>query len=170
MRATTDAMLANLQADSTKPVYVVQIAHGSTPELLSASGPVEFDGEDYAGFVNVSTVTNGESATLTLPATAQRAMQVQNGIWRNGYCKIYALPALPADGNKYTSAEGLLVLDGVILTSVLARNTVQVSVVHKYLAGKTTPGDLYDAVCNHMPAPGTVLVWEGERLILERAP
>lgn len=169
MRDLSDSIVSNLEGPATKPVYLVSMEFGAMPELLSATGSaVVFDGADYGGYVNVDNIANSQSARLSVPATASRVADLQNGTWRGGYCKLYAVPAVPNDGNSYTVAESVLVLDGTILSAKSNANTVQIDVIHKNLAGRFSPGNLFDAVCNHLPAPSTVLVWESERLVLER--
>ena len=165
--ALTAGQLSNLAETATRPINIMSIEHSGSAELLSCSGDVIYDGESYAGGgVEIRRINNTISASLTMPATATRITESQNGTWRGGACKIYAIPALPSDGNSFTAAEGVLILDGVILTSSFSSDRITLSIVHVNLDGNYTPRNTIDEACYHVPSPGTILSWEGENLVL----
>lgn len=167
-RNATEAQVDNLDLPSTRPIYCVWLEHSGSAELLSSSGPVVFNTLPFqGGGVNVKRILDSHSATLVLPATATRNAEVQNGTWRNGRCVIYAVPAAPSDGNVFTGDEGFVLLDGIIDDSKLADDRVTLQVIHTNLDGNYTPRNTADEVCNHIPAPGTVLLWDGDPQILE---
>ena len=163
----TAGQLSNVEEVATRTINIVEIEHSGSIERLSCSGALSYDGADYTfGGVNIRRIENNRSATLTLPATATRITESQNGTWRNGTCKIYAIPALPTDSNIFAAADGVLVLDGFISTSSFANDRVTVTVVHVNLDGNYTPRNLIDEACNHVPSPGSILTWEGENIVL----
>lgn len=165
--ALTAGQLSNVGGANTRPINIVSIEHSGSIELLSCSGELSYDGDTYAGGgINIRRIENNRSATLTLPATATRITESQNGTWRGGTCKIYAIPALPTDSNIFVLADGLLILDGVISTSSFATDRITVTVVHSNLDGNYTPRNLIDEACNHVPSPGSILTWEGENIVL----
>lgn len=168
-RELTSTQLTNVNATATRPIYLVEWAHSGSTERLSSSGSITYDGNAYtAGGVLVRSISNGRSATITVPATAARAGQVADNDWRNGTCKVYCIPGAPGDSGTYAAAAGILLIDGVIDSSRLGRNTVNVQITSKYLVGVTTPVLTFDRICNHLPAPGSTIEWEGDSLALER--
>lgn len=163
-----EASQNNLEADSTRPINLVRWEHAGFLELLSCSGEdITLNGEIYvSGGVNISSIKDGRTATLTEPSNPTRTAQVQNDTWRNGICQIYAIPAVPGNGTTYTSAEAVMQLDGLIDTSKDARGKITVAVVHRFSTG-FTPRNTIDEIADYLPAPGTILIWEDTELVLE---
>lgn len=167
-RDLTEAQLTNLALPSSRPVYCVWIEHSGMIELLSSAGDVVFGGLPFtAGGVNIKRIQDSQSATIELPATPTRIAEVQNGTWRYKPCYIFVIPGTPSDSGVYATAEGLTLLSGIIDDSKFSENVVTVTVIHQNLDGNYTPRNLYDEVCNHIPAPGTVITWDSETLVLE---
>ena len=167
-RDLTEAQLANLELASTRPVYCVWLEHSGSAELLSSSGPVVYNTLPFVGGgVNVKKIVDSRNATLTLSASATRIAEVQNGTWRNGRCIIYAIPADPGEDSIYTAEEGVTLLDGVIDDSKYSDDVITIQAIHSNLDGNLTPRNTYDEVANHIPAPGTVIAWDNETLVLE---
>jgi hypothetical protein len=163
----TAGQLSNVGEVATRPINIMSIEHSGSEELLSCSGDLSYDGDTYTGGgVNIQRIENTRSATLTMPATATRITESQNGTWRGGTCKIYSIPALPTDSNIFAAADGVMVLDGVILTSSFVQDKIKLTIVHINLDGNYTPRNLIDEACNHVPSPGTILSWEGENIVL----
>jgi len=167
-RTLTESQSSYLGQESSRPINVVKWEHSGSEELLSCSGDVVFNSEAYsAGGLNISVIRNSHSATITLPATPARIAEVQNGTWRNGTCLIYAIPSDVSRTGNHASTEGVLQIDGIIVSSRYSGNEIAVSVIHKNLDGNYTPRNIADEVCNHIPPPGTLLVWDDENIVLE---
>lgn len=167
-RNLTSTQQTNVNATATRPIYIVEWEHSGSTERLSSSGEITYDGNAFTpGGVVVRAVSNGRSATVTVPATATRAGQVADNDWRNGICKVWCIPGAPSDGGTYAAAAGILLIDGIINTSALRRNVVTVQATSKYLVGITTPVLTFDRVCSYLPAPGSTIQWEGDSLALE---
>jgi len=167
-RVLTSTQQTNVDAAATRPVYVVAWEHSGVEELLSCAGDIILDSKVYtAGGLNVGGIQDGRSATITLPATSTRIAEIQNNAWRGGTCKIYAVPASPSDSGIYIAAESILMMNGVITASRFRGETISVNIIHVNLDGDYSPRDLLDDVCNHIPAPGTQILWEGDRMTLE---
>jgi hypothetical protein len=167
-KTLTLAQFTNSSADSTRPVYLVQLQHSGTIEYLSSSGEVTLDGIDYrAGIVTVTSIENNRSATVTIPATIQRTLECSSGSWR-GYklCKIYGVPAMPGDSAAYVSADAILLLDGVIDDSRLSNMTVTVRAIHKYAAAVYTPRLNCSELSPHIAPAGSLFTWEGTGYVL----
>jgi hypothetical protein len=166
--ALTDTQRDNAQGTSTRPIIIVQIEHSGALELLSASGPVVFDSDLYsAGGLNMGGIQDGENASLSLPSTATRIAEVQNGTWRGGICKIYAIPASPDDTGEYATTDAVLLIDGLILSSAFTGSAVTVNVIQQSMTGKLTPRHTLSEVCSHIPPPGDVLTWQNSSITFE---
>lgn len=159
----------NLDLTATRPVYVARIAHSGFEELLSGTGRVVFDGEIYAaGGISIKSITDNQTATLELPVTAARMGDIQNGTWRNGVCKIYAIPASPDDDGEFEASAGMLVLDGFIDSSNYSGgDRITCNATQTGMGRNLTPRNTLSEVCNHINPPGTVLAWQDDKLTLE---
>ena len=168
-RVLSDAQLANVQGPSTRPVYLVDWEHSGVQELIACtSGDVIYDSMTFvAGDLRLNGIPNGRSARLSMPASAARAAETISGSWRQGLCKIYLIPALPDDEMNFAAADGILVLDGQIRTSSIETDNISVTVEHIAAGSRLSPRHTFDAVCNHLPAAGTVISWEGDTVVLE---
>jgi hypothetical protein len=167
-RSVTPGLQTNLSAEATRPIYLVAWEHSGSEELLSCAGEVIFDSQTFtAGGLRVTQISDSRSATLSLPATSTRVTETQNGTWRGGACKIWQIPASPSDGDTFDAEDGILLIDGEIRSSAFAGEDISVSVSHRTLSQKLTPRHTVDAVTAFCPAPGTIISWEGEKLILE---
>lgn len=167
-RSLTEAQFDNLDLSATRPIYCVWLEHSGSAELLSSSGPIVYNTLPFqGGGVTVKKILDSHSATLVLHASAARIAEVQNGTWRNGRCTIYAISGAPSDTNLYTVEAGIVLLDGVIDDSQFADDRITIRAIHTNLNGNYTPRNFYDEVCNHIPAPGTVITWDGEVQVLE---
>jgi len=82
-KTLTLAQFTNSSAESTRPVYLVQLLHSYAVEYLSSSGDVTLDGITYsAGGVTVKSIEDNRSATITLQATVPRINECVAGSWR----------------------------------------------------------------------------------------
>lgn len=163
----TDAQQIKLEATTTRPVNIIRWEHSGTIELISCSGNIIFNGENYTGGgANIASIKDGRNATLSTPATKARIAELLAGNWRNGICQIYAIPSVPADGTSYALGEGLLQLDGMIATSRLSGGEITVTALHRYSQGNT-PRNTIGEVASHIPPPGTILTWAGDQIVLE---
>lgn len=167
-RTVTGQQQENLSREASRPVYLVSWEHSGSEELLSCAEEIVFDSQTFtAGGLRVTQIADARSATLTLPATSTRVTETQNGTWRGGACKIWQIPAAPSDGDTFEAADGILLIDGEIRTSELSGESIVVSVTHRTLSQKLTPRHNIEAVTAFSPAPGTVITWEGDKLVLE---
>lgn len=163
----TEQQESNLQQTATRPVYIIRHAHSGVDEYASCSGEIVYDGQLYdAGGANVTSMQDSRQATFTLPATPDRIAQVKNGTWRDGDCVIYHIPGLPSDDGTYDTSEAILVLSGKIRTSGFTNGRITVNATHTNNLNKISPRHTWDEVCPHVPAAGTEIAWEGDRLIL----
>ena len=96
-RTLSSDQLSNVQQAVTRPVYLVDWEHAGTQELIACtSGDVVYDGMTFsAADLRVVSIDGGRTATLSMPASATRNTEVQNGTWRMGACTIYLVPAPP---------------------------------------------------------------------------
>lgn len=168
-RELTSGQSANVLGTATKPVYLVDWEHSGVQELIACTaGDVVYNGMTYnAGDVSVLSIQNGRSARLSVPASAARVTQTQNGSWRGGRCKIYMIPALPSDELTFLEAEAFLVLDGEIRTSGFSGGRVNIMCENVRAGSRMAPIHTFNAICNHLPAAGTVITWEGDTIVLE---
>jgi len=166
----SSAQQSLVESQSTRPIFVIEIQHGGSSELMSSSGRVLFDGRSYAaGGFNLRSIRDAESAEIELPFSSTRVAEIQSGSWRGGLCKIWAIIASPDDpeGTEYSASDGFLRLDGRIQSSRLSGNSITVSIVHALANSKVSPRHTYNSVCNFIPGSGAVIVWEGDSLTLE---
>lgn len=158
----------NMLASEDRAVYLVEINFSGTAEYLSCSGAVTYDGQAYAaGGCSVESMKNQETARLSFPATAERNAQLLSASWRKGVCNIYYIPGAPGDSLTYAVADGVLLFPGLIDEAKFSNDSIILDVVNKYLTGVMCPGLIFNQFCNHIPAAGTSITWEGETDVLE---
>lgn len=165
----TTTQWTNTRETSTRPIRLIRWEHAGYLERISESGDIEFNGELFnAGGVNSISVDDGRRASITVNASQTRIAESINGRWRNGkICQIYVVPGLPEDTGVYTLEEGILVLDGIIDGSEYSGDRVSVRVVHKRLNGNLTPRQTFNAYSALLPAPSSLVTWEGESYTLK---
>lgn len=165
----TPEQLSASSAEITRPIYIVALEHAGVEELLSSSGDVVYDGQNYlAGGVTVSGISNTRAATLTLPWSTTRMTEIQNGSYRGGSCKIWYIPGVPSDADLIFDAEdGILIMDGEIRSSRFSGDTVTLSVTHINNGNVFTPRNTLKQVTSFSLPPGTLITWEGETRQLE---
>ncbi len=172
MRALSETQASNSKAVQTKPIVLVRHEHSGIEELAGASGgSVVFNGETYAtgpSGVKVLSIVDSRLATLWLSPTNARLSEVVNGTWRNGSCTIYLIPALPGELGPFVLGDQIQPIEGKIISSKYSSSGVVFQVQHSTLTSVYTPPNKCDEVANHIPAPGTVLTWDGEKTKLER--
>jgi len=159
----------NLTLLSSRPIFLAKIKHGASIEYLSTGGDCTYDGQAYTGgTMELTSFIDAERAAIVLPALVARIGESVGNTWRGGACTLYAIPAVPSDSTPtFAAAEGLLILDGFIDASKYAGTQITVSIVNNILAGARAPDLYYDQICNHLPAAGESLEWEGEVLIIQ---
>jgi len=166
----TTTQLSNIAAAATRPIYLVQLNHSGTLEYLSCSGAVTYDGQAYtAGGARLKGIRGARSATIEIKQTSTRIGEIQTSAWRGGVCKIYYIPALPTDTPTYTTADAILVFDGLIDISSAQGESLTIQAKNKYLTGVMAPVLTVNQICNHIPPPGTVTTWEGEKVTTQPA-
>lgn len=164
----TDAHLANMMEVVTRPIYLLQLNHSGTVEYLSCSGECTFDSQVYTpGGASIGNVVNAKEATVVVPNSPARVDELQTNAWRDGICKLYYIPALPADGNAFVVADAILMLDGIIDSSGLRGETLNIVAKNKWLTGNMSPVYTFDQVCNHIPPAGSTLEWDNTTVVLD---
>lgn len=167
VRTHTQEQENRLLAKETKPIRLVVWEHSGIEELISCSGDVEYDSQNYtSASVDITRLSDGRTATLTMPATSTRITETRTKAWRRGVCKIYAIIAEPNDSNIYTTSDAILELDGYIRQSRYAGGKITVSASQISLDGNFTPRNRAEEFANHIPAPNTLLEWEGDKIVL----
>lgn len=180
-RTTTAAQDAALDRRITKPVYLVEITIEGQ-EYLSTNGAREVDGITYASGVNLRGIQNWSSAVVTLPPTPERMAQFVSQSWRYGRCRISLLPATTyplliqpgyveegffIQGDVY--GETMLLIDGELTSAAMSgEGQIEFTVANRISVGRWLPAArIAPPLCNHLPKPGTVITWEGDRYTLE---
>lgn len=150
-----------------------------------------------AGGIAIKSVQDSEGAVLELVATPNRVSQIEQGAYRGGVCRIWSIPSISlgygtiylvsesgtdrivsesddlivgetaAEDMSFRASDGILMLEGLCISSRLAGNRVVVIAEHVNSYAKMTPRYTVDAVTTYAPAPGTVIEWEGELYTLE---
>jgi len=181
MRATDAAQDAILAERFTRPIYMVEIDIGGQ-EYLSTNGDVTVAGIDYTGAdVGLRSIQNWSSAVVSLLPTPERVAQVVSQSWRYGRCRISLLPATyyplliqpgyVADGyflQGAVYADPMLLVDGELTAASFSGDRVEFTVASRVSVGRWLPAArIAPPICNHLPKPGTVIVWEGDRYTLE---
>lgn len=168
-RDLSSAKQANIEAGATRPIYLVEWQHSGLTEYLSCSGDITYDGQAYtAGGLTISSMEDGKTATILLPATSTRIAEIQNNTWRLGICKITAILAAPGDSPTYAAADGDLMLDGVIEQTTFSGELISVIAKCKYYRGALVPRFTFDDVVSVVPAVGSTSEWEGENYSYEQ--
>jgi len=162
-RDITKSQFAYLDAVATKPIFAVKWQfNGTSEERFSTGETITLDGSSYTGGgVNISSIS-ADSVMLTVPATATRTTQVQNSTWRGEDCQVYALMDTVQTTSYSTTTDAYLVMDGLIDRVDFRGQEISVTINQKDTLGQLAPVYQFGAVCNHMPAPGEVIVWEQE--------
>jgi hypothetical protein len=166
----SSTQLARASAEVTRPIMLVELEHSGTAELFSTGGTVIFDGRTFqGGGIEVVSMEGNRSATLELPATPARLLEVQRGLYRKGICNIWYLPAPPAGAESYAAEEGHLVLPGEIRASRYSDSGgfVQLDAVHRETADTYSPRTTVDQVTPFATAAGSQIAWEGDIIVLE---
>jgi hypothetical protein len=180
-RATTPAQDAALDRRITQPIYLVEVLIEGQ-EYLSTLGERVVDGITYSSGVNLRSINNWSSALVTLPPTPARMAQFVSQSWRYGRCRISLLPATHyplliqpgyvADGYFLQGdvyGEPMLLIDGELTSAAMSgEGHIEFTVANRIAVGRWLPAArIAPPICNHLPKPGTVVVWEGDRYTLE---
>jgi hypothetical protein len=181
MRTTDSEQSALLDSRVTKPIYLVEIAIDGQ-EYLSTNGTQDVDGVTYVGAdVGLRSIQNWSSAVVSLLPTPARVAQVVSQSWRYGRCRVSLRPATyyplliqpgyVADGffiQGDVYADPILLIDGELVSASLSGDRVEFTVAHRVSVGRWLPAArIAPPLCNHLPKPGTVVTWEGDRYTLE---
>lgn len=160
-RNLTTTQSTNLEADATRPIFLVKWAWNGTTEYLSCSGAVTFDGNSYtAGGVNISSIEDSNQATLNLPSNTTRMTELLAGDWRGASCVIYAIPAAPGDTPTYSVGSELTILDGIIESARFSNGVIQITAKNKYFTGVLAPRFLVNDFSSTIPPVGKSYVWD----------
>lgn len=181
MRVITADQRALLSERATQPVYLVELFIAGEERFSTngdrAIGVVSYPGSD----IGLSAIDNWQSASIKLRATPARVAQMLSQVWRYGYCRISLLTAMEypqwlqsdyveesyAIQGRY-QAEPILLLDGELTGAAMSSDKVEFTVSHRVTVGRWLPALRIDPpLCNHLPRPGEVIVWENEKFTLE---
>jgi hypothetical protein len=122
--------------------------------------PVAQGGSYVSSDVRVTALNNWMSAQLEFDATTQQVGWVIGGDWVRASATI---SLLPADG-----VAPVLLLSGIVTAAAAGPDKVRYTVTHRGAAGRWTPRiRMTSAWLNHLPAPGTRFLWQGDTYILE---
>lgn len=172
---------AALARPDTRPIYLVELYISST-ERFSTNGDQVVGLETFSGAdVGLSSVDNWQSATIKLRPSPDRVAQVVSQEWRHGRCQISLLPTATygliyppgymQDGygiQGQFNSQPLLLVDGELTSADLSSDRVNFTVSHRFTVGRWVPALRIDPpLCNHLPKPGEVVVWENEKFTLE---
>lgn len=181
MRALTTEQSAALDKRATRPVYLIELFIGGQ-EFLSTNGDQLVGLQSYFGSdIGLTAIDNWQSATIKLLPTSARVAQLTSQQWRHGLCKVSMLPVVEypllyppgymQDGyaiQGVSSSEPILLIDGELTGASFSGDLCSFTVSHKVTVGRWLPALRIDPpLCNHLPRPGEVLVWEGEKFTLE---
>lgn len=157
--ATTEAEIAKAV---TSPGYLVEI-DTQPPVRFSTRGSLVYDGNLYLDGASVRKVAPGASkAEIQIPNhdNAASALVLGYGL-EDVAVRIYAI-----HGDAPTARDLLWsgVIDGAELSTRWARLTCSAAA----RSGGAVP-DIVIAppLCNHLPAPGTSFLWNGEKYVLQ---
>lgn len=181
MREVSAGQLAALSQDTTRPIYLVDLLFSGEPEFLSTNGNRLVGNEQYVGGdIAVAGVGDWTQASIRLTPTPARVSALLNDAWRGTACRVWLLPvsklfqfwaedyAVEDYGHQgATQHEPILLLDGVLTAGRLS-DSLELEVAHRALLRRWTPRlRAAPPVCNHMPAPGSRVEWQGEVFTLE---
>jgi len=160
--------IADAQADVARPLYLLELGF-SAVEHLSTRGDVNWNGQTWTangvsvGRITPATADGAQTAEITLPNDSYAYSAIVLGEGKGAALRIWKLYGEPpfADGDAVELFNGVMDVarlgDVVRITATAAgRNNEQVP--HLLFA---------PPVFNHLPAPGTVFFWRGDRVILE---
>ena len=164
-RTLTAGQTTNVEAASTRPIYIIDFGHSGATEYLSCSGDVTYGGQAYTGGeLRVTQIVDSDVATITMPATSTRVTEVTTSTWRNGSVVIRLIPGAPGDSGTYTSSpdEAIVVMDGIIQSSNMSGEVITVTVKNKYFTGALAPRLRLDQIAHHIPPVGSTSTWDSE--------
>jgi len=167
-KTLSDTQFTNVSESSTRPVYLVQIQHGSAVEYLSSSGSVVLDGVPYTeGGIAVESIEDNRRAALSLHATPERITECIDGTWRGEKtCKVYGIPDVPETTSVYDLTDAILLLDGVIDNSQLSGLSIAIRAIHKYATTRYTPRLNCSELSEYIPSAGSVFAWQSGKYVL----
>ena len=181
MRPVSEQQETALLSRSTRPVYLIDL-YISGDERYSTNGDQMVGLTAYAGAdIGLSSIDNWASASIKLLPTPGRISQLVSQVWRHGYCRIYLLPVAKyqqitqpgyvAAGygiQGLAQAESMLLLDGELTGADMGAERCEFTVSHRVSVGRWIPALRIDPpLCNHLPRPGEIIVWENEKFTLE---
>ena len=167
-RNLTAEQFANVRAQATKPVYLVQIEHAGYMECFANIEDAAFDGYSYVvDGMGVSDIQDQVSATITLFATPERINHSISGAWRNGKkCRIYVIPDSPGSEPSYIVSAAFMVFDGTIDSSRWRGSSISVTAIPKNTSELYTPRNNFSEISSILPAAESTFEWEGATYIL----
>jgi hypothetical protein len=157
-RALSTFQFNNVAGTTTRPIYAVSLNHNGTIQYYSTAGPITLDAVSYSGGIEISSIKDGASATLRLPASFENVDASVRGVWRGRKsCKITAILADNGDSTSFTTAvDGVLLIDGFINTSSVSKDGVVIEVVQLALSGLFTPKLTTNEISPWVPKVNTV--------------
>lgn len=161
--------LTDAQATVARPLYLLELGF-STVEHLSTRGDVTWAGQTWTangvsvGRITPATADGAQRAEITLPndTYAYSAIVLGEGI-EGASLKIWKLYGEAP----FADEDAVQVFDGVMDVARLG-DVVRITATSGGRDNEQVPHLLFaPPVFNHLPAPGTIFYWRGERVTLE---
>lgn len=181
MRAITQDQQDAIDKRDTRPIYLIDL-YIDGEERYSTNGTQMVDLAEYVGAdIGLASIDNWAGARIKLLPTPARVAQLLSQVWRHGYCRVSLLPTANyplitqpgyvEDGYGIQGehqSEPLLLVDGELTAANLGSERCEFTVSHRVTVGRWLPALRIDPpLCNHLPRPGEVVVWENEKFTLE---
>lgn len=169
MRDLSERLQSEIAQVVTRPVYLVELSF-SVPLYLSTGGLVAWNGQDWlpsgATVESLHELPGGSiTGRLTL-ANSDRAMGalvLGEGV-RDRACRVWQIYG----GAPYDSGDAVLRFDGAMDAVEEIGDRVVIALVSAGMSLAWAPRLFWaPPMCNHLPPPGTVLLWNGEKYELE---
>lgn len=170
MRTLSTYTTTEIAKAITRPIHLVELVTDATTYRWSSSGDVPYASVTWTGNgVSVEDLRNlaggGQEGRISLPNIdgAAAALVLGTGI-ADRVLRIYEL----AGDGPYTAGDAALLFDGVCdAATSIDDERVTIDITSAARNMEQSPRILWNLFCNHMPAPGTVIPWAGERYALE---
>lgn len=160
LRSHTQEQLEPTLENEARDITLIRWEHSGALELLSCNDLIEFDGESYqaGGVSSPPEIVDRREATIVMPATPDRVQESEQGVWREGICEIWKIPAAPGDEFQYPLERGKLQLKGVIDTSEAVDGVLTVRAVHQDLGASQSPRVTINQVLDQVLVEGTIII------------
>ncbi len=161
--------LSDAQADVARPLYLLELGF-SAVEHLSTRDDVTWNGQTWAangvsvGRITPATADGAQTAEIILPndSYAYSAIVLGEGV-EGKSLRIWKLYGEPP----FASEDAVQVFDGVMDVARMGHQ-VRITANSAGRNNEQVPHLVFaPPVFNHLPVPGTIVWWRGEKVILE---